>query len=61
MFSKGQLIFTILFIISFVIILIISYQKDKKAHFKNYKGIVWVLVGFLLFLSTLFIIKYSIN
>jgi hypothetical protein len=49
MISTGQLIFAICFFIAFVIIVFISYRKDKKLHKKYYKGNVWVLVGFITF------------
>lgn len=57
MFSKGQWVFAILFFIAFVIVIIYSYLKDKKLHKKYYKGAIWVLVGFLLFVITLLVIK----
>lgn len=57
MFSKGQWLFAILFFIAFVIVIVYSYLKDKKLHKKYYKGARWVLIGFLLFVITLFAIK----
>lgn len=61
MFSTGQLIFAALFFIAFVIIIIYSYQKDKKLHLKNYKGVKWVGLFFLIFILILFIIKLYIK
>jgi preprotein translocase subunit YajC len=57
MFSTGQLIFAILFAIAFIIIMFFSYRKDKKLHKKHYKGSIWVLVGFIVFVLLLLGIK----
>jgi len=57
MFSLGQLQFAALFAISFIIIIIISYRKDLKLHKQYYKGSIWILVAFLLFIGLLFVIK----
>lgn len=57
MFSQGQLIFAGFFLVAFIIILIISYRKDLKLHKKYYKGSLYVLAGFLLFIAILFVIK----
>jgi len=37
MFTKGRIIFAIIFIIAFVIFMIISYKKDSKNHQTYYK------------------------
>ncbi|MCK0134608.1 hypothetical protein MWU82_09660 [Arenibacter sp. S6351L] len=61
MFSTGQLIFAGLFFVAFVVITAISYQKDKKLHEKNYKGVKWVGLFFTLFIVILFLIKYFLK
>ncbi|MCM4153203.1 hypothetical protein DHD05_16555 [Arenibacter sp. N53] len=61
MFSTGQLIFAGLFFVAFVVITIISYQKDKKLHEKNYKGVKWVGLFFTLFIIILFLIKFFLK
>ncbi len=61
MFSNGQLIFAILFIVVFAIVIAGTYKKDKKLHSKNYKGVKWVGIIFILFLIILFYIKYMLN
>lgn len=61
MFSTGQLIFALLFLVGFVIVMVFSYRNDKKRNEKYYKGSFWVLVGFLLFLAILFSIKIYFN
>lgn len=57
MFSTGQLIFAVAFAISFFAIIVFSYRKDKKIHTKNYKGVIWIALLFLVFIGLLFIIK----
>ena len=37
MFTKGRIIFAIIFIIALVIFMIISYKKDSKNHQAYYK------------------------
>ncbi len=61
MFSTGQLIFAILFVIAFVVAMVFVYRKDKRMHDKNYKGVGWVLFFFVIFIIFLFIIKYFLN
>ncbi len=61
MFSNGQLIFAVLFALVFLVVIIISYKKDKKLHLKSYKGVKWVGVAFLIFLTILFVIKYFLK
>ena len=57
MFSKGQLIFGILFFIVFAIFVGLSYRKDLNLHKKYYKGSIWILVGFIAFIIFLFFLK----
>ena len=57
MFTTGQLIFAALFFIAFIFLIIYSYKGDKKLHKKQYKGSIWVLVGFIFFISCLLLIK----
>lgn len=57
MFSTGQLIFAVLFFIAFVIAMIYSYRKDIALHRKYYKGSLYVLAGFILFILLLFLLK----
>lgn len=61
MFSTGQLIFAALFFITFTIITIYSYRKDKKLHLKNYPGVKWVGIFFIIFVLILFFIKFYIK
>ncbi|ASV29143.1 hypothetical protein CJ263_02275 [Maribacter cobaltidurans] len=61
MFSTGQIVFAVLFIITFFIIIVIMYRKDLKLHQKNYKGVKWVGIFFIIFIFILFSIKYLLN
>jgi len=58
MFSQGQLIFALLFTISFSIILFIAYKKDAKLHKKYYRGSAWVLLAFISFIGLIAAIKF---
>jgi len=57
MFSTGQVVFALIFIMLFTLILIFSYRKDKKLHAKNYRGVKWVGIVFIVFVILLFVIK----
>ena len=57
MFSTGQLLFILFFVIAFIAIMIFSYRKDAKLHKREYKGSKWVLIGFIGFVVILFAIK----
>ena len=61
MFSQGQLIFAIFFVISFIFIIIYSYRKDLKHLKDTYKGVIWVLIGFIVFFSLLVFLKSIVN
>lgn len=61
MFTTGQLIFAVLFFIVFVVVIIFSYRKDLKLHQKYYKGVLYILVGFLLFIALLFLLKTTLQ
>ena len=61
MFSTGQLVYAGLFFIAFVFFIWMSYRKDRKLHKKEYKGSLWILVGFIAFVAILFLIKITLN
>jgi len=61
MFSKGQIIFGILFAIAFIIALVFTYRKDLKLHKRYYKGSIWVLFAFIAFLLMIVAIKYILG
>ncbi|MEP0266543.1 hypothetical protein [Dokdonia sp.] len=61
MFSTGQLIFVIFFVVVFVGFIAYSYRKDATLHKKQYKGSKWVLLGFIGFVALLFLIKFTLK
>ncbi|NNL08624.1 MAG: hypothetical protein HKP38_05315 [Croceitalea sp.] len=61
MFSSGQLIFALLFVVAFVITMVLVYRKDSKLHAKNYKGTKWIFAAFVTFIVILLIIKYLLK
>jgi len=61
MFSKGQLLFALLFLIAFVTAAIFVYRKDGALHREHYKGSYRVLLVFLLFVAFLFAMKYVLK
>ncbi|MFD0977879.1 hypothetical protein [Salinimicrobium gaetbulicola] len=56
-FTTGQIVFAVLFFLTFVVIIFFSYRKDLKLHRKYYKGTLYILIGFLMFIGLLFVIK----
>ena len=61
MFSQGQLIFGILFAITFISVLTYAYRKDFNLHQKYYKGSLWVLLAFVGFISGIAAIKFILG
>ncbi|MEO9953636.1 hypothetical protein [Nonlabens sp.] len=61
MFSSGQINFGIGFFLVFVVIISFMYLKDKKLHKKNYKGVFWILIGFIAFILLLVAIKFGLQ
>ena len=57
MFTNGQLVFGVIFFISFIIIITYSYRKDLKKLDGSYSGIKWVILGFLTFVTLLVLLK----
>ncbi len=61
MFSKGQIIFGILFAIAFIIVMVFAYRKDLKLHKRYFKGSAWVLLAFIAFLLMIVAIKFGLG
>ena len=61
MFTKGQLIFAIIFVIIFTVVIIDGYKKDVRFLKNTYKGVRWVLIGFIVFFSILVVLKKLVN
>ena len=57
MFSRGQLIFGIIFAIVFFVIIIVAYKKDAVLHKKYYNGAFWILLTFIAFIAGIAAIK----
>ena len=58
MFTKGQLIFALLFVVVFIAALVYTYKKDLKLHKKYYRGSIWVLIAFIAFILMIVVIKW---
>ena len=58
MFTKGQIIFGILFALAFIMVLIFAYRRDLKLHKKYYSGTIWVLIAFIAFILFIAAIKF---
>ncbi len=61
MFSTGQIVFALLFAVGFIAVIVFTYRKDKKLHSKNYKGVQWIALAFIIFILLLFFIKYMLK
>jgi len=57
MFTNGQLVFALFFVVTFFVFIAFAYRKDRKLHLKNYKGVKWVVLAFVVFIVFLFAIK----
>ncbi|TWO32645.1 hypothetical protein E1J38_007195 [Seonamhaeicola sediminis] len=58
MFSKGQIIFGVLFFLVFAIIIAFTYRKDLKLHKRFYAGSIWILIAFIAFILFIAAIKF---
>lgn len=59
-FSKGQKIFALIFIVSFIIMLILAYRSDAKNIRLHYKNVWIVLISIALILGALvFLVKMT--
>ncbi len=61
MFSKGQLIFAVLFIVAFIISMIWSYRKDIKIHRKYYKNTFIIIIAIFLVITIFALITFSLH
>jgi len=61
MFSKGQQLFALLFIIAFIAILIWSYRKDLKLHKIYYKNVWVVTLGIILVIALFAAITFFLH
>jgi len=58
MFSKGQIVFGVLFFVVFALIIAYTYRRDLKLHKKFYAGSIWVLIAFIAFILFIAAIKF---
>ena len=58
MFTQGQLLFAVFFLITFLGIIVYSYRKDIRSHKVHYKGSLKILLIFVMSLIGLYLIKY---
>ncbi len=61
MFSTGQIVFALLFILAFVLVMVRMYRKDRKWQKQQYKGAGWVLLFFIGFIALLLFLKYILR
>ncbi|WP_242086674.1 hypothetical protein [Aestuariivivens sediminis] len=61
MFSKGQIIFGVLFFIVFVIVIAMTYKKDLQLHKRFYSGSIWILIAFIAFILLIVAIKFFLK
>ncbi len=61
MFSRGQLIFAVLFAITFTILMIWSYRKDIKIHKKQYKNTYIILIAVFLIITIFVLITFGLH
>ncbi|WP_341217173.1 hypothetical protein [uncultured Wocania sp.] len=61
MFSKGQIVFGVLFFIVFAIIIGYTYRKDLNLHKRFYKGSIWILIAFISFILFIVAIKFFLK
>ncbi|TDS57572.1 hypothetical protein C8P70_11572 [Myroides indicus] len=57
MFTSGQIQFAIFFVVIFTIVIAIMYRKDINLHRLHYKNRFFILIAFIAFIGSLFIIK----
>ena len=56
LFTKGQKIFALVFIISFIVMLIAAYRSDAKVYKAYYKNVWVILVSMILILAALVVL-----
>ncbi len=61
MFSTGQTVFALLFLIVFVLVMVRMYRRDSVWQKRQYKGAGLVLLFFLGFIALLLLMKYLLR
>lgn len=57
-FTQGRIAFIIFFVVTFISILVYAYIKDKGLHNRYYKGTLFVLLGFFIFIISLVFLRF---
>lgn len=61
-FTKGRIVFAVLFVITFIILMVSSYRKDAKNNQKYYKNTaLYVAIGIIVTIGLLFLSKYLLK
>lgn len=60
-FSKGQIIFALVFFIIFVAVMIWAYRSDCKVNRENYKGVWLILVGIIIVFALIKILSKALH
>ncbi|MDP6922040.1 MAG: hypothetical protein QGH06_03610 [Lutibacter sp.] len=61
MFSKGQLIFAVLFVLAFTLLMIWSYRKDLAIHRRYYKNTLAILIAVFLVIAIFTLLTFSLH
>ncbi|MDT0553523.1 hypothetical protein RM519_09730 [Urechidicola sp. P050] len=61
MFTPGQKIFAIFFVIAFTAVMIWTYRKDLKLHKKYYKNSYLVLIAIFAVIAVFTLITFSMH
>jgi hypothetical protein len=57
MFTQGQIYFALFFIVTFTLVLIIAYLRDRHVQKKHYRGVFFILLAVLIFLALFILTK----
>ena len=61
MFSSGQKLFALFFILVFVLVMIWSYRKDINLHKIYYKKVWVVALGIIIVITAFAVIAYALH
>lgn len=57
MFTKGRILFVLIFVAAFVVSLVIGYRRDIAKDKGYYRRSLWVLMGFAAFFALVWLLK----
>ena len=61
MFSSGQLIFAVFFVVAFAIAMVYTYRRDLKIHNVHYKNIYVVVLSIIAVIALFTVITFSMH